>query len=80
MCPFGWYNINNLHEGEEANDRFQEIQFNAKAVKTGLCVMVPLYHWSEDLVTRRWLDDVYHSSTSEINVDMTAKSVVLIGK
>ena len=49
-------------------------------MKTGLYVMVPLSHWGEDLVTRWWLDDAYHSSMSEINVDMAAKSVVLIGK
>eukprot|EP00957_Ditylum_brightwellii_P161082 12264189-Ditylum_brightwellii.AAC.1 len=35
MCPSGWYNINNLGEGEEAYDCFQEIWFSAKAVKSG---------------------------------------------
>eukprot|EP00957_Ditylum_brightwellii_P130999 9992697-Ditylum_brightwellii.AAC.1 len=80
MCPSGWYNINNLREGEEAYNCFQEIWFSSKAVKTGLYVMVPLSHWGDNLVTKWWLDDAYHSSMSEIIVDMAAKSVVLIGK
>eukprot|EP00957_Ditylum_brightwellii_P146421 11148550-Ditylum_brightwellii.AAC.1 len=76
----GWYNINNLWEGEEAYDRFQEIWFSTKLAKTGLYVIVLLSHWVEDLVTRWWLDDTYHSSISEITADMPAKSAVLIGK
>eukprot|EP00957_Ditylum_brightwellii_P059021 4476319-Ditylum_brightwellii.AAC.1 len=62
MCPSGWYNTNNLQEGEEAYDHFQENWFSAKVVKTGLYVMVPLSNWGEDFVTRWWLDDAYHSS------------------
>eukprot|EP00957_Ditylum_brightwellii_P104839 7990987-Ditylum_brightwellii.AAC.1 len=80
ICPSGWFNNNNLREGEEAYNCFQEILFCAKAVKTGLYVMIPLSRWGEDLVTRWYLDDAYHSSMSEINADIAAKSVVLIGE
>eukprot|EP00957_Ditylum_brightwellii_P140669 10715373-Ditylum_brightwellii.AAC.1 len=35
IFPSGWHNINNLWEGEEAYNCFQEIQFSAKALKKG---------------------------------------------